>query len=409
VGRGKSRFVLYINLFLYKGSCVVNDPKGELFLETALHRIKKLKHRVVNLDFFEICGVGTFQFNPLDCIDDKADDFLDLCRDLANMMIIRSGTETEPHWNDSAELVLTAFIVFVCACEDIPEQRNLSGVRALISSRDGYMEAIQTMQLVESHQGVVKRLGEQLTWLQDKELNSVMSTLQRQTAWLDSPIIARNMASSNFDPMMLRTSRASVFLILPSDKLEIYAPLMRILVGVIIRAITRGKPTEKNPVMFFLDEAAHIGKIRVLEQAVTLMRGMGIRLWFFFQSYHQLKECYGEKYKVFLDNIDTQQYFGTASYEVADELSKRSGDTTIPITASGDNTGRTHQESSSPQGGSSSTSFSTGRNTNYSDITRRLFKPEEILMFPKEVALVFHRNVPVILSYLIPHTEYSEY
>jgi type IV secretion system protein VirD4 len=405
-GRGKSLYVLLINLFTYRCSCLITDPKGELFLATALHRFNKFKHGVYNLDPFEVCGVGTFTFNPLDYIDATVDDFIDQCRDLANMLIIRSGTETEPHWNDSAELVLTAFIAFVCACETNPKERNLSGVRGLVASRNNYKQSISVMQLVESHHGVIKRLGEQLTWFEDEELSSVMSTVQRQTAWMDSPVIARNMASSNFDPMALRNGRASVYLILPHDKLITLAPLMRTWIGIIIRTITRGKPTEKNPVLFFLDEAAHLGKIRVLEDAVTLMRGMGIRLWFFFQSIHQVQECYGDKAKTILDNIDTQQYFGTNSYDSAEELSKRIGDTTIAIRTYGDNKGESYQKG---EGGTDGGSTSTGTNTNYSDMGRRLFKAEEILTLPKTIALIFHRNVPVIPSRLIPFYEYQEY
>ncbi len=62
-----------------------------------------------------------------------------------------------------------------------------------------------------------------------------------------------------------------------------------------MRVITRGKPTEKNPVLWLLDEMAHIGQMRAIEDAVTLMRGMGMRLWFFFQSLDQLKTCFGDK------------------------------------------------------------------------------------------------------------------
>ena len=68
-------------------------------------------------------------------------------------------------------------------------------------------------------------------------------------------------------------------------------------------------PTEKNPVLFLVDEAAHIGKMQALEDAVTLMRGMGIRLWLFFQSIEQLKKCFGDNAGTVLDNLATQQYF----------------------------------------------------------------------------------------------------
>jgi type IV secretion system protein VirD4 len=309
------------------------------------------------------------------------------------MLILRSGKETDPYWNESARGVLTAFIAFVCACEDNPENRNLDTVRDLLSSRDSYAKAIEIMQMVESHGGVIRRLGHMMTWHVDRELGSVLSNVQRHTETLDSPVVMRHLVASTFNPMWLRTHRATIYLILPHDKLETLAPLMRLWIGVILRYITRGQPSEDNPVVFFLDEAAHLGKIQVLENAVTLMRGMGIRLWFFFQSLHQLNDCFGEKAKTILDNIDTQQYFAVNEFENADALSKRIGDATISVASYGENRGESHQRGES---GQHSGSVSTGSNTNFSDIARRVLKPEELLTLPEDVALVFHRNMPVI-------------
>lgn len=57
------------NLLSYLGSCVVTDPKGELFGLTAGHRRRKLGHRVVRLDPFSLGGPGADTFNPLDLIE----------------------------------------------------------------------------------------------------------------------------------------------------------------------------------------------------------------------------------------------------------------------------------------------------------------------------------------------------
>jgi type IV secretion system protein VirD4 len=43
--------------------------------------------------------------------------------------------------------------------------------------------------------------------------------------------------------------------------------------------------------------------MQALEDAVTLMRGMGIRLWLFFQSREQLKKCFGDNAGTVLDNL----------------------------------------------------------------------------------------------------------
>ncbi|KAJ3052077.1 hypothetical protein HK102_011944, partial [Quaeritorhiza haematococci] len=266
-GRGKSVCVLIPNLLSYVKSCVVTDPKGELFTTTGEHRRQKFGHRIIRLDPFGLCGPGSDTFNPLLFIDASAEDFLDQCRDLANMLVVRTGQEHDSHWVDSAEIVLTAFIAYVCACEANPAERTLNLVREIISSRSSYARAVETMQQVESHHGVIKRLGHVLSWFQDKELSSVLTTVQRCTQFLDSPVVARNTSSSSFDPRCLRTKRATIYLILPHDKLVTLAPLMRMWVGMILRTITRGVPDDRNRVLFLIDEAAHLGKIQVLEDA----------------------------------------------------------------------------------------------------------------------------------------------
>jgi type IV secretion system protein VirD4 len=291
-GRGKGIGVIVPNLLSYRHSCVVTDPKGELFQLTAEHRRRKFGHRIIRLDPFGLCGPGSDTLNPLDFIDADADDFLDQCRDLADLLIVTNAHDIEPYWNDSARSVLTAFIAYVCACEDKRELRTLESVRDLLSCRSTYHKAIEWMQQVKSHGGVIERLGHMMTWHVERELASVLSNVHRFTEALDSAAIKRNVsAPSSFDPKCLRTGRVTIYLILPHDKLSTLAAIMRLWVGVILRTITEGQPSERNPVLFLLDEAAHLGKMAILETAVTLMRGMGIRLWFIFQSLNQSRSA----------------------------------------------------------------------------------------------------------------------
>ncbi len=49
-GRGKGVSVLIPNLLSYRHSCVVTDPKGELFRLTAEHRRRKFGHHIIRLD-----------------------------------------------------------------------------------------------------------------------------------------------------------------------------------------------------------------------------------------------------------------------------------------------------------------------------------------------------------------------
>ena len=51
------------------------------------------------------------------------------------MLVVRTGKEQEPYWNDSAENVIAAFIAHVCATEGNAACRNLRVRERGIASR----------------------------------------------------------------------------------------------------------------------------------------------------------------------------------------------------------------------------------------------------------------------------------
>src|ERR1700733_719122 len=104
------------------------------------------------------------------------------------------------------------------------------------------------MRKSDACQGVIRRLGGQLTFPAAEELSSVLSTFTRQTAFLDSPVVARNVASSSFDPLELKTGNADLYLILPHDRLQSLQRLQRLWITTVMRRMTRGVPDESRKV-----------------------------------------------------------------------------------------------------------------------------------------------------------------
>ena len=406
-GAGKSVAAIITNLRGYLGSAVVVDPKGELYKETQAFRCA-LGHRVFRFDPFGIAGPAETSdtLNPLDFIDEKDPGFLDEVRTVADMLVIRKGTETDPHWNEWSIVILASFMAFVCGCEPDAAKRTFGLVRDIVSSRQVYTEAMHAMREVQGFGGVIAKFGELLGWLVDRELGSVMSSVQRHTAWMDSPAVAANLSRSSFDPRWLRSGRVTVYLILPHDKLTTLAPLVRLWLGTILRVVTKIGATEKNPVLFIIDEAAHLGKMQVLQDALTLMRGYGIRIWLFFQSLDQLKAAYGEHAGGMLDNLGTQQYFGINSFETADYISKRIGDATILVESI--NRSRSRSRPSNPMAPEGGGTVTTSQAVNVAEQGRRVIRTEEILVLP-DVALVFHKNLPPIAAELVRHHNAPEF
>ncbi len=257
-GRGKSVSVLIPNLLSWHGPVVVTDPKGELFRITGKRRVDRFGHRAICLDPFGAAG-GKDSFNPLDLIDPESRFVIDRARDLANAMIVRTGEEKDPHWNDSAKMVLTTFIAFV-VCHAEPGERHLQTVRELLTNPEAYRGTIDLMRQSGACAGMLKRLGDQLTRYVEKELASVLTTVNRHLAFLDSPAVADVTGTTFFDPAALLQGRASIYLVLPPDQLRALAGLMRLWVTGLLRFVTMQGESERQPVLFLLDEAGHLGR-----------------------------------------------------------------------------------------------------------------------------------------------------
>ena len=125
-------------------------------------------------------------------------------------------------------------------------------------------------------------------------------------------------------------------MILPTAKLNAYAPLLRLWITVLIDAVVEvpGKPEKR--ILFILDEMAQLGRMEPLKQAVSLMRGYGMNLWMIFQDLGQLKSIYpNDEWKTFVSNSTVQQYFSIADPETADYVSKMLGESMIEVANKG--------------------------------------------------------------------------
>jgi type IV secretion system protein VirD4 len=188
----------------------------------------------------------------------------------------------------------------------------------------------------------------------------------------------------------------TIYLCLPPERLTSHAAMSRLWISSIMRAITPGAD-ESRKTLFLLDEVGNMGHLQILEDAVTMFSGMGIRLWFIFQSLDQVKTCFGERATTFLDNIGTQQYFSIQSYDTADAIAKRIGEATVTSVSENDGT-----SDSMPTGfaanGPTPGSRTQSRGSTSSEIARKLLKPEEIIGLPSDVQIIFHNNHPPILA-----------
>jgi type IV secretion system protein VirD4 len=384
-------------------SCVVVDFKGENARLTADHRRKAFGHQVVLLDPYHVVTDTPDSFNPLDAICAGNPQAIDDCRELAKALIVRDPNEHERHWNDMAESWTAAMIATVVRHGE-PGLRSLQTVRELLCDPNRLDLAIKLMQESDAWEGMLARMGGQLSYLVDREKASTLTTVSRQLRFLDTPAVAATTGESSFNPADLLKGKMTIYLILPPEHMRAQSSLLRMWIGSMLRAVVRGGLRDMGNVHFVLDEAASLGHLEVIEDAVDKFRGFGIRLQFYYQSIGQLKKCFPDGQDQTLLSNTTQIYFGVNDTATADLISARLGEYTAIVESGGASAGSSSTRSMGAQP-QESWGQSSNSNSNWQQQARKLLKPEEVIALPPRVAITFTPGVPPIWSVLLRYYE----
>jgi type IV secretion system protein VirD4 len=400
-GAGKGISIIIPNLLAYfRGSVVSFDPKGDLFATVAKRR-KARGERIIRLAPF---GNGADCWNPLDMISKKSATLIDSARAMAEALVVRTGSEPDPHWNDKAVMVICSILVLVLMRFE-GKERSLNSVQEIAS--DPHLLASAAEKLREMG-GIPGRLGAQLKVLFEsesagtlsKEGAGVLSTVSRHLSFLDSELVAESVAHSTFDATCLLKPGATLFLTIPPDQLEAQKGLLRCWVSTLVRHIGATGNEQAGEVLFLLDEASALGSLSAIEEALVRGRSAGVRMLLAYQSDSQVQAAFKDKPALLYDNCTTKIYLGASSIETAERISKSLGDWTQVLESYGENTGTSHSDGTV---GSQSQQRSQGRSLNYSVNARALFQPAEILRLGGDKLIAFVRGVPPILAQRIKY------
>jgi type IV secretion system protein VirD4 len=392
-GAGKGVSVIIPNLLsYYRGSIVCFDTKGDLF--ATCHRRRRARgERIIRLAPF---NGGNDCLNPLDMIGKDSPVLIDSARAMAEALVVRQGTEHDPHWNDKAVQVIGAVLVLVLLRFEGAD-RSLNSVQEIAS--DPRLLAVAADKLREMG-GIPMRLGNQLGVLFDpgqpgalsKEGAGVLSTVARHLAFLDSELTASTVAKSTFDPAVLLRPGTTLFLQIPPDQLEAQKGLLRCWISTLVRMIGAAGDERGSEVLFLIDEASALGSLAALEEALVRGRSAGVRMLIAYQSDSQVQTAFKDKPTLLYDNCTTQLYLGASSIESAERISRSLGEWTQVLEGFGDNMTRT-------QGGSGGDEqYSRSRSFNYSVNGRALLRPDEILTLSDNYLIAFQRGMAPILA-----------
>ena len=289
---GKGVGTIIPNLLTANRSVVCIDPKGENARVTM--RAREALGAVHCLDPFGISGRETARYNPLDRLDAASLDLAEDAMTLADALVF-DEQNSEAHWNEEAKALIAGIILYV-VCHDDAAHRTLSSVRDYLTlAPDDFTALLTVMQASDGAGGLIARAANRHVSKSHREAAGVLSAAQRHTHFLDSPRIAQVVAASDFAFADLKDNVATVFLILPPDRLDTYSRWLRLLVAQAINELARSSAKPPRPVLLLLDEFAALGRLQPVERAMGLMAGYGLQLWPILQDIHQLRSLYGTR------------------------------------------------------------------------------------------------------------------
>jgi type IV secretion system protein VirD4 len=379
-GSGKGVNAVIPNLLAHRGSVVVLDLKGENYAVTAAHRQRF--SRVVTLDPFRLTGAPDAALNPLDLIEPDSETCDADAATLAHLLVLPAAQGEAAFWDEEAAALLSGLILYVAATEPTA-RRHLGTVRAYLTlSPPARDEILAGMSACERAHGLIARAAHRLAQKADRERSGVVSTAQRHTHFLDSPAILRTLCSSTVDLAELKTETLSLYCVLPPQRLGSHGRWLRLLAGTAVDAMLRTPGLPRERVLFLLDEFAQLGRIQPIEQALTLLRGYGVRLWLLVQDLAQLRAHYGPMTDSILANAAVLQSLGTNDVETAQYLSRRTGQATVLTASQHRSSGQSYSHAWIP-------TRQQGRNQAASETGRPLIMPDEILRLDTSEQLLF--------------------
>lgn len=350
---GKTSTVLEPNLYLYPGSIIALDPKGDLSARTAQLR-QALGHDVYVLDAFGQSGEASASFNALAELDPRRPTIIDDVASITHALIVDDGDSRSKHWNDSARTLLQGIILLTLT---LPEaERNLVSVRQLLSlnhprllralksarqARDNpngtpefFAEnrvAVETllgaMANVENlFGGILASIGNRFLATPTSERGSIFSTAAAQTDFLDSLPLRAISQRSDFRLSALRSGRpTTIYLCLPVGRMESHYRWLRMFVQMVCTVLEQMGPYPRNraPILLMAEEFATLGYMEILERAAAYFPGFGLKLWAVLQDTTQLQRYFKNSWETFLGNAGLIQCFSNGDQSTLDYVANR--------------------------------------------------------------------------------------
>lgn len=324
-GAGKGVGCVVPALLRHRGPVIVIDPKGENYAITARARLE-MGQKVMVLDPFEATSAAERdRLNPLDLVPKAGSRAIDECAALTDMMCVPHPSLPDPFWDSMARQWITALLLHV-SLELKPAQRHLGSVRDLLWLTYADFESFWRRVHSSSEHAELRSAAAGVLSSPDRTRAAIVSTAQHQAEFLRGRAVINALrASTGSLDDVTWGEPLSIYIVIPPHRLASNSRLLRLWIGTLMTAILRRRQAPPNRTLFLLDEAAQLGRLELLKQAITLLRGYGLQTWSFWQDISQLKQLYPYDWETIYNNCRVHQNFGVTNARSARSVADLTG------------------------------------------------------------------------------------
>jgi type IV secretion system protein VirD4 len=383
-GKSKTFFISMIRSILARSSCLVYDPKGELFAQTAASAKK-----VFRLDLNDPTKSDRWNFIPK-CRNDPA-----FACQVAGMMIgieSRRKTNADPFWGDAEQIALTAILLHIAEvygekaipafAADFLISLGEHGNDAFGQAMEGSPSLYAKQAYLAFRQAPIQTRGSILIGLYNKLRPFTLAPARKVTMPPSSEDL--EVGCRNIDFSDLRKPGTAVYLVVSEGAADIYKELIATFLGqAVMEMRLDGINEPEHPCFVLIDEAYQLNVAEV-KRISGIGRGRGVGLGLGYQDLPQMYDQYGrERANAILGTVMTKIFLPGLDDVTAEYASKQLGDTTIFAKTFQDFPGKKHD------------------NTRYAEQKRSLMHASEIRQIAahSEVLIVSDTAPPIRAAY----------
>lgn len=399
---GKTTSIAIPVLLSYQQSMVVLDLKGELHKATSGWRERQGQLIRIWAPYDE--NGDTHRFNPMTTLEGMSPDKRIGEIQTIAAILYPDQPGGDPFWTSQSRAAFTAFTSYLFEAwerktadrlvpggavgdkDDAPVFPSFERVLRFSSGsrHGGSRETLENLLKDPSYDYIspqTRTVFGNLVGLAEQTFSSVIASMQAPLQQFLSPILAAATNASDFDVTSLRKRLTTLYVIIPTNKLDESAKLLNIFFSTVIGnnlAQQLGEhPDLRYQMLMLMDEFTAMGRVDVWAKRISISASYGVRDLCIVQSRAQLRATYGDHdAENFITNHGAQVVFAPREQADANQYSEMLGYKTV----------RKEHRNTSRGSGSHQVS------TSHSEERRALLLPQEIKELPGDEELIFYEG-----------------